>query len=450
VQKTTTTATDSSITTNSAKKTPVRYAFLYCNSPSTQRQYPKRLKLFFDFVGIEGNDLEEQGQNFLDKARQDSEWAQQSLMTYLAYHKQRVLRKEISAGTLKTMWVPIKTFMDAFDDVADIIKWKRVSKSLPHMKTYSNDRVPTIEEVRRLVEYPDRRIKAIVYSMCSSGIRIGAFDFLKWKHVTPITNDKTGELLAAKLLVYAEEPEQYFTFITPEAFNAIKAWMDFRKLYGEQITGESWVIRNNFAVADLKRERTTPAAAASKKHKGGGNNRRTTTLKRLDNKSIGRLLMRALYEQGLRESLEEGKTRHEFKAAHGFRKYFKTRAEQVMNRLNVEYLLGHSIGLNSNYYRPTEQELLTDFLKAVPSLTIHDQNIESLKEHQEILEEKQEQKDKEIAILKEQMQLMKEQAEIMREEVKINQDYLAQLKPQLQHLLNKVEQNNEELKKEET
>jgi hypothetical protein len=42
---------------------------------------------------------------------------------------------------------------------------------------------------------------------------------------------------------------------------------------------------------------------------------------------------------------------------------------------------------------------------------------------------------------------MKEQAEIMREEVKINQDYLAQLKPQLQHLLNKVEQNNEELKK---
>jgi hypothetical protein len=363
VQKTAATTTK----TTQAKKTPVRYAFMYCNSPSTQRQYPKRLKIFFDFVGIEGNDLEEQGQNFLDKARQDSEWAQQSLMTYLAYHKQRVLRKEISAGTLKTMWVPIKTFMDAFDDVADMIKWKRVSKSLPHMKTYSNDRIPTIEELRRLVEYPDRRIKAIVYTMCSSGIRIGAFDFLKWKHVTPITNEKTGELLAAKLLVYAEEPEQYFTFITPEAFNAIKAWMDFRKLYGEVINGESWIIRNNFAVADLKRERTTTPAAASKKR--GGNNRRTTTLKRLDNKSIGRLLMRALYEQGLRESLEEGKTRHEFKAAHGFRKYFKTRAEQVMNRLNVEYLLGHSIGLNSNYYRPTEQELLTDFLKAVPSLT---------------------------------------------------------------------------------
>jgi hypothetical protein len=58
--------------------------------------------------------------------------------------------------------------------------------------------------------------------MCSSGISIGVFDYLKWKHVTPITNEKTRELLAAKLLVYAEEPEQYFTFITSEAYKAIK------------------------------------------------------------------------------------------------------------------------------------------------------------------------------------------------------------------------------------
>ena len=46
--------------------------------------------------------------------------------------------------------------------------------------------------------------------------------------------------------------------------------MDFSALYGEQITGESWIIRNNFAVADLKRERTPGAS------KEGGNNRKTT------------------------------------------------------------------------------------------------------------------------------------------------------------------------------
>ncbi|TVP41228.1 hypothetical protein NARC_40191 [Candidatus Nitrosocosmicus arcticus] len=37
----------------------------------------------------------------------------------------------------------------------------------------------------KLTDYLDRRIKAIVYMMVASGIRIGAWDYLKWKHVTP-------------------------------------------------------------------------------------------------------------------------------------------------------------------------------------------------------------------------------------------------------------------------
>jgi hypothetical protein len=50
---------------------PVLYAFKYLNSPQTQRQYPKRLKLFFDFLGFlrdGGGDLGQQGQAFLDKS----------------------------------------------------------------------------------------------------------------------------------------------------------------------------------------------------------------------------------------------------------------------------------------------------------------------------------------------------------------------------------------------
>jgi hypothetical protein len=48
---------------------------------------------------------------------------------------------------------------------------------------------------------------------------------LRKKHVTPIKNEKE-EIIAAKLIVYAGEPEEYFTFITPEAYNA------FQKLSG--------------------------------------------------------------------------------------------------------------------------------------------------------------------------------------------------------------------------
>jgi hypothetical protein len=89
---------------------PVSYAFMFCNSPSTKAQYPRRLKLFFDFIGLEGEHLEEQGQAFIDHAKQEEEraWSSQQIMMYLGNQKQRVLRKEISPGTLKTLWTLIK------------------------------------------------------------------------------------------------------------------------------------------------------------------------------------------------------------------------------------------------------------------------------------------------------------------------------------------------------
>jgi hypothetical protein len=53
------------------------------------------------------------------------------------------------------------------------LNWKRISIGLPRTKNSSNDRAPTVEEIRKVVEYPDRRIKSIVYSMASGGFRLG-------------------------------------------------------------------------------------------------------------------------------------------------------------------------------------------------------------------------------------------------------------------------------------
>jgi hypothetical protein len=100
-----------------------------------------------------------------------------------------------------------------------------------------------LEELRKLVEYPDRRITPIVYAMTSGGFRLGAWDYLRLKHVIPKSNDK-GEVIAAKMVIYAEEEDEYYTFIIPEAYNALKDWTDFRVSYGEQITGESWLMRD--------------------------------------------------------------------------------------------------------------------------------------------------------------------------------------------------------------
>jgi len=45
-----------------------------------------------------------------------------------------------------------------------------------------------------------------------------------------------------------------------------------------------------------------------------------------------------------------------------------------MKSINIEILMGHSIGISDCYYRATENELLQDYLKAVDLLTINEEN----------------------------------------------------------------------------
>jgi hypothetical protein len=49
---------------------------------------------------------------------------------------------------------------------------------------------------------------------------------LKWKNITPIKQQ--GKIIAAKIVVYQGEPEEYFSFISPEAYQSLEEWMEFR------------------------------------------------------------------------------------------------------------------------------------------------------------------------------------------------------------------------------
>jgi len=45
-----------------------------------------------------------------------------------------------------------------------------------------------------------------------------------------------------------------------------------------------------------------------------------------------------------------------------------------MKPINVELTMGHNIGISASYYKPTEKEILDDYLKAVDLLTVQDEN----------------------------------------------------------------------------
>lgn len=36
------------------------------------------------------------------------------------------------------------------------LSWKKIARSLPYGRKSANDRPPTVEELQKLIEYPDR------------------------------------------------------------------------------------------------------------------------------------------------------------------------------------------------------------------------------------------------------------------------------------------------------
>jgi len=359
--------------------------FLYAlKAKETKRQYPHRLDKFLVFMGLKGT-IEEKCTKLYEFTKINGDSIQSYIIKFINFQKKRIENKEISEGTLVNYIKAIKLFYSMNDIV---INWKKIGKGLPAERHNADDRIPTMEEIKKLLKHPDRRIKPIVYIMLSAGIRVGSWDFLKWKHIIPIFRNDV--LAAAKIILKNTKinNREYYSFITPEAYHSLKDWMDFRALHGEVITGESWLMRDTWEKIDRDHSHRIGLAKFPKK---------------FGCTAIGNMIGEAWRVQGARDLLDPAKKikRHEFKSTHSFRKYFETRCQLKMNHNNIKLLMDHSLGESQNYHRPVEKELLEDYLNAVDLLTVNDEF--RLKRRIEVLEVEKSQLDniaKDVAFLK--------------------------------------------------
>jgi integrase len=133
-------------------------------------------------MGLQGT-IEEKCAELYQFSKNNFDLLQSYLIIFINSQKKRIDNKEITEGTLRNYVKAIKLFFSTNDI---IINWKKLAKGIPQVKQSSQDRIPTADEIHKLLEHPDRRIKVIVYIMISSGIRVRFWDYLKWKHVIPI------------------------------------------------------------------------------------------------------------------------------------------------------------------------------------------------------------------------------------------------------------------------
>jgi hypothetical protein len=85
--------------------------------------------------------------------------------------------------------------------------------------------------------------------------------------------------------------------------------------------------------------------------------------------------------------------------------------------------MGHDIGISESYYKPTEREVLEDYLKAVPLLTINSDKIglqkqvlelkEKSKDSEYIIKAKLQEKDDQIRNMENQFTTMQSQVQML-------------------------------------
>ena len=226
-----------------------------------------------------------------------------------------------------------------------ILNWKKLKRFIKSDKTDNSingkDRGYTHEEIQTILQFSDQRLKTAFLVLASTGIRIGALQTIRIGDLERIDN-------LYKVIVYRGDTEQYITFTTPECSKAIDTYLEFRKKRGERITQDSFLMVRKFSqVTELK----------GKPFKG---------------KSLGGILQDCIDNTGLREVDHDNPyKRKEIPIFHAFRKFYtKQLVDSKLNPEIREMLLGHKIGLASAYYKPTEQDMLNEYYKGIPLLTI--------------------------------------------------------------------------------
>ncbi len=332
------------------------------HAKATENLYGHRMNAFLTYI-YEGKTLrpaqghklpkvDEEKRRALAKkfVKETTDQAEEHISLYIYHLKERVKAKEIQESTIAPSVNPIRKFcrMNRMKG----IDWDYIYETVPPSKKDANDTTPELSHIMKLLNMCSLRLKVMVLLLLSTGMRLGAFNSL---HVGDITEVDVGEFKVGRVVVYRGDREQYVTFCSPEALASFREYVEFRRRHGEDVGPQSPAIRDAFDSSGAR-------GAAGK-------------VKWANPYSLERLLLRLWYKSGA-FTQKAVNHRHPWKTAHSLRKYYKTAMENQaeVKSLHVMMLMEHSAGVSGDsYYRPSEKELIADYLKGVPYLTVSEE-----------------------------------------------------------------------------
>lgn len=282
--------------------------------------------------------------SFIDLARADKQAAEKVIESFILGARTRA-----GGSCINSYLAPVKSFLD-YSEVA--VSWKKLKPLVPPARTVASDRAPELEELRKIWAVANPRERSLVVMLASSGGRVGAFWFPTSKGVYEYMKLKDTAFDGegpATLTVYPGEPEEYQTLVSPEAVSQLRLTLELRQRVGEKLTPESPVLRDAWSVeyAQMESRLYHPEEAHP-----------------IHADAISKMLERLKRKAGITTTSRTGG----FKAAHGFRKFFRSNfpACPLHGDLEAEILMGHK----TSYQKLTWAHVKERYLVAVPHLSI--------------------------------------------------------------------------------
>jgi integrase len=292
------------------------------------------LNKFMQFLGVK---------NVEEVVRQDPKVIEQQIIDYI------ISLDGLARATKSLRLAAIVSFY-SINDV--ILNRKRLSKFLGPKQKAIKDRPYTLDEISNMLTVSDEWMRVIVLVLASTGMRLGGLAALKIGNI-----HKIEEYHLYRITVYEASSEEYICFTTPEAAAAIDFYLGLRERCGEKLKPESPLIRKEF-------DRLEPLSVSCPKP--------------IRIRSYDSIIQDMLEQAGVTkiELSIEGKRQYRKVVARtiGFRKLVNTTMVRCkVDPLIKEMLLGHHTGLEENYYRPEEQDLLDQYLKCADMLTVNNE-----------------------------------------------------------------------------
>jgi integrase len=150
---------------------------------------------------------------------------------------------KLASNSIKSRLNPVFHFYEMND--ASLNK-KKIKMFKGEFIKKSRDRAYTHEEIKKILDVSDLRMKIVVLLMASTGCRFGALPSLKLRNLERVDGEKTY-----KITMYEGSNEQYSSYCTPECASFIDAYLQFRTQNGEKLNADSYLIRDQFDITDI-------------------------------------------------------------------------------------------------------------------------------------------------------------------------------------------------------